>query len=84
MERSIGVVKNTFRCVLGARQLHYKPEKATQIVNACVALHNLRIKYKMQFSDPEILIDDDRELSEISDTDNTAIRIREEIMNSIL
>ncbi|XP_058827061.1 putative nuclease HARBI1 [Topomyia yanbarensis] len=54
VERAIGVVKNTFRCLLAARQLYYKPEKATQIINVCVALHNLRMKQKMEYDEPEL------------------------------
>ena len=45
VERTIGVLKNRFRCLLGARQLHFKPEKAIKIVNICVALHNICIEY---------------------------------------
>ncbi|XP_065094631.1 putative nuclease HARBI1 [Ochlerotatus camptorhynchus] len=47
VERAIGVLKNVFRCTLGARQLHYKPEKAAKIVNVCCALHNLRLQFNV-------------------------------------
>lgn len=46
VERCFGVLKNRFRCILGSRGLHYGPEKATQIINACCALHNMCIQYK--------------------------------------
>lgn len=85
VERSIGVAKNTFRCILGARQLHYKPEKAAQIVNACVALHNLRIKFKMDFDEPELSTGEgDADFHVIESNQNDANRTREEIMNNIL
>ncbi|XP_058984143.1 putative nuclease HARBI1 [Musca domestica] len=39
-ERTIGLLKTRFRCLLGARELHYSPIKAAVIANVCVALHN--------------------------------------------
>lgn len=36
--------------------MHYKPEKATKIINACVVLHNLCITYNVpEFVDGENL-----------------------------
>ncbi|XP_005189351.2 uncharacterized protein LOC101895445 [Musca domestica] len=45
MERTIGVLKNRFRCLFGIRPLYYEPNKAQQIVNVCAALHNICIQY---------------------------------------
>lgn len=53
VERTIGVLKGRFRCLLGARKLHYSPKKAVQIVNACCALHNICIHYNATLNDVE-------------------------------
>ncbi|XP_039764330.1 putative nuclease HARBI1 [Pararge aegeria] len=46
VERCIGVLKARFRCLLGARALHYDPISAGKIVNACCVLHNIANKMK--------------------------------------
>lgn len=35
------------RCLLKDRVLHYKPEKATAIINACIVLHNMCIEHNV-------------------------------------
>ncbi|XP_060847995.1 putative nuclease HARBI1 [Rhopalosiphum padi] len=58
IERCNGVLKGRFRCLIKDQTLHYKPEKATKIINACVVLHNLCITYNVpEFVDGENLSD---------------------------
>ena len=46
IEQVNGVLKGRWRCILGARELHYEPQKAIQIINTCCALHNMCIHFK--------------------------------------
>lgn len=88
VERTIGVLKNRLRCLLGARQLHYKPEKVAQIVNVCCALHNICVYYNIGTEDipfPEVA--HNQETSENGDIDSSSFsaeanQIREEILAS--
>eukprot|EP00102_Acyrthosiphon_pisum_P018794 XP_016656004.1 PREDICTED: putative nuclease HARBI1 [Acyrthosiphon pisum] len=50
IERCNGVLKIRFRCLFKDRVLHYKPKKSSQIINACVVLHNMCIEHNV----PEI------------------------------
>lgn len=43
VERTIGVLKNRWRCLLKHRVLHYHPDVAAKIINACCVLHNMCI-----------------------------------------
>lgn len=53
VERYIGVLKNVFRCTLGARQLHYKPHKAANILTVSCALNNLKPLYNVPMNDED-------------------------------
>lgn len=86
-KRTIGILKNRFRCLLGARQLHYKPAKAIKIANVCAALHNICITYGLQITyddaencQNEIDVHDDAEALECTE----AFQIRERIKHSFL
>lgn len=43
IERVIGVLKTRFRCIMGERQLRYRPTKVSKIIYACATLHNFLI-----------------------------------------
>lgn len=58
VERTIGLLKARFRCLLVHRVLHYAPEVAGTIVNACVVLHNICNNANMaieQLSNEEVI-----------------------------
>ncbi|XP_037930125.1 putative nuclease HARBI1 [Teleopsis dalmanni] len=60
IERCSGTFKNRFRCLIGARGLHYTPEKAKKVIHVCAALHNICIKYDLsEPTPPDIYQDND-------------------------
>lgn len=82
VERTIGVLKNRFRCILGARQLHYTPDMAAKITSVCASLHNICIHYKMD--NPEIdELNEFPPTNSVVDDDLSALYIRTLIMQSL-
>lgn len=53
VERTIGILKNRWRCILGHRVLHYHPDTAAKIINACCVLHNICNKVRLGEDDIE-------------------------------
>ncbi|XP_054746643.1 putative nuclease HARBI1 [Anastrepha obliqua] len=51
IERTNGVLKNRWRCILGGRELHYAPEKAAQIIDVTCCLHNICIHFRANIPD---------------------------------
>ncbi|XP_036342267.1 putative nuclease HARBI1 [Rhagoletis pomonella] len=47
VKRAIAVLKCCFRCLSTERKLHYSPQEATKIINACCVLHNICLYFKM-------------------------------------
>ncbi|XP_018404941.1 PREDICTED: putative nuclease HARBI1, partial [Cyphomyrmex costatus] len=45
IERCFGILKGRWRCLRKERALHYRPQFAALIVNACCVLHNMAIKW---------------------------------------
>ncbi|KAK5643411.1 hypothetical protein RI129_007256 [Pyrocoelia pectoralis] len=48
IERCNGLLKMRFRCLLKERVLHYAPDVACQIINACIVLHNMCIEHNIE------------------------------------
>ena len=53
IERCNGLLKMRFRCLLKHRTLHYSPEVASNIINACTILHNMCIEHNLPEPDME-------------------------------
>lgn len=85
VERTISVLKIRFRCVLGARQLHYTPYISAKITAVCAALHNICIHYKINSTEFDIPLENENvdDIPQESFPDMNATGIRQNIMNSL-
>lgn len=91
IERVNGVLKNRWRCLLGARELHYDPKKASKIINVCVAFHNICIAYKCDSNNDILYEEEEPAFLNIENPNSneregylaTAQRIRTDIANSL-
>lgn len=55
IEQCNGLLKNRWRCLIKHRVLHYHPETASNIIIACVVLHNMCVKNNIALDETEIL-----------------------------
>lgn len=88
IERCIGILKSRFRCLLGARQLHYTPKKASQIVNVCTTLHNICLHFRVPLEQcSEVNINETRHYDNEANGDNENVlarQIRNNVLNAIV
>lgn len=63
IERTFGVLKARFRCLLAARELHYSPAKAAKFVNVCSALHNVCIQHNVELPEVSLGIENEPQAS---------------------
>ncbi|KAG7305723.1 hypothetical protein JYU34_009848 [Plutella xylostella] len=56
VERTFGILKGRWRCLLAARELNYTPETAGKIAIACSVLHNMCIHARLDH--PELTEED--------------------------
>lgn len=70
VERCNGVLKSRFRCLLKHRVLHYLPETAGHITNACAVLHNICNERNLYFEYADLEDDDLLPPNNYSDDDD--------------
>ncbi|XP_018564931.1 putative nuclease HARBI1 [Anoplophora glabripennis] len=61
IERTNGILKGRFRCLLRHRVLHYHPAKAAYIVYAAAVLHNIATWANLDIDEDDIVLNDNDE-----------------------
>lgn len=56
IERTIGLLKEMFRCIHSERVLHYSPQKAAKIIYCSAILYNYRLDHNELPNDNDINI----------------------------
>lgn len=83
IERCFGVLKNRWRVLNMERGMHYSPEKATKIINASCALHNICIYNKNKWP----ALNEEEDFVDIGDAicsdASEGLRIRDFVANNL-
>ncbi|XP_067643205.1 putative nuclease HARBI1 [Eurosta solidaginis] len=85
IERTIGVLKCRFRCLLG--KMRYNPDKVKSIINICCALHNICKMFRISDPDEAEIFTDAIVSSEPSNEDGNGTpgeRRRRQIADALL
>lgn len=86
VERTFGVLKNVFRCLLKDRVLHYTPMKSANIIYSCSILHNMRRERGMELIDGEdFVVEEEPEVEPMANNNNERVLVQgRRIRNSII
>lgn len=84
VERTIGIWKQRFRCILGERKLHYEPTKCRKIILATAILHNYLIDNLYEDDDVIQIVPEPNIQQEIHAVDRNLRTLGLEVRQSII